>query len=137
MNAATATVPMIMARKTSCVGELVFMATRVPEEMENSESRDAFGARHGQPLSRAPLEIWEDDRNSEDREDGPLIVKGDWMSTGEIARELSIHVNTVIAYVEQGLFDEPIKHRKLAGGHRRVHKESFERFRAEIDGTSG
>ena len=55
------------------------------------------------------------------------------MTTGEVAEALGIHVNTVIAYMEQGRFNEPIRPRRLIGGHRRIHKDSVARLKTELE----
>jgi excisionase family DNA binding protein len=69
------------------------------------------------------------------RTDGVLVVgDGTWLRPGEVAELLHVHVNTVLGYVDRGLLDTPVPHRRLPGGHRRIHKDSAAQLLAQPGG---
>lgn len=62
-----------------------------------------------------------------------MVGDGTWLLPSEMAKLLGVHVNTVLAYVDSGKLDDPVKARKLPSGHRRIHKDSAAKFIAELD----
>lgn len=69
------------------------------------------------------------------RMSGVLVVgDGTWLRPGEVAEMLGVHVNTVLGYCDRGLLDDPVKHKRLPGGHRRIHKDSAARLLEQTGG---
>ncbi|GAA2327625.1 helix-turn-helix domain-containing protein [Dactylosporangium salmoneum] len=66
------------------------------------------------------------------REAVRVVGDGTWLRPGEVAELLGVHVNTVLNWFDAGRFDQPVKPRRLVGGHRRIHKDSAERVLREL-----
>lgn len=66
-----------------------------------------------------------------------MVGDGTWLTVGQAAAALGIGENTVRRYVEAGRLDDPVPAARLAGGHRRIHRDSVARLRAEMYGESG
>lgn len=66
-----------------------------------------------------------------------MVGDGTWLTVGELASLLGVDDNTARKYVDDGLADQPVKHWRLKGGNRdrRIHKDSAERLRQELQGN--
>jgi excisionase family DNA binding protein len=64
-----------------------------------------------------------------------LVGDGTWLTVGEAAAKLGVGEETVRRYADSGRLDAPVKSARLAGGHRRLHKDSVERMRREMYGS--
>lgn len=65
-----------------------------------------------------------------------MVGDGTWLLPDEVATLLGVHPSTVRRYMAEGRLDEPVKAKRLPSGHRRIHKDSAARLKAEIDGDS-
>ncbi len=65
-----------------------------------------------------------------------VVGDGTWLTVGEAAKALGVDEQTVRRYADAGRLDEPVKAARLAGGHRRIHKDSVERLRTETYGPA-
>ncbi|MFL6115801.1 MAG: helix-turn-helix domain-containing protein [Catenulispora sp.] len=57
-----------------------------------------------------------------------------WLTVGEVAKLLDIDINTARRYADAGRLNDPVPMRRLpARGDRRIHKDSAERLRRELE----
>jgi excisionase family DNA binding protein len=64
-----------------------------------------------------------------------VVGDGTWLTVGEAAKALGVDEQTIRRYADAGRLDDPVKAARLAGGHRRIHRDSVERLRGEMYGA--
>jgi excisionase family DNA binding protein len=65
-----------------------------------------------------------------------VIGDGPWLTVTEVAELLGIHPGTVRNYADAGRLNNPVPMRRLpVRGDRRIHKDSAERLRQELQGN--
>lgn len=61
------------------------------------------------------------------------MADGPWLKVGEVAAMLGVDDNTVRRYADTGRLDDPVRVKRLPSGHRRIHRDSAARLKAEIE----
>jgi excisionase family DNA binding protein len=63
-------------------------------------------------------------------------VAGPWLTIGQAAATLGVDESTARRYADEGRLNDPVPMWRLPGrGDRRIHKDSAERLRQELQGN--